>query len=173
MDPNDVRGCKFDESDLVLDESACGSKLIIEDNVQAPNGCGHQSVRAKMSLEDKGIFEWDIIIEKTCIDVWVGVCTSDNFIYDEWAGGQPNGWVFGTYGHYYNSNDSLYCCSPFRNDDTKITVHLNMNERTCAFTVNGTKYPVVSKWNNLPSKLYPVVSLCYPGRVRIQPCQQD
>ena len=43
-----------------------------------------------------------------------------------------------------------------------------MNKRTCAFTVNGTKYPEVSIWNNLPSRLHPVVSLRYPGRFRIQ-----
>src|SRR3954453_13445768 len=48
-------------------------------------------------------------------------------------------------------------------------VHLDMNKRTCAFTDNGTKYPEVSAWNNLPSKLYPVVSLCSSTRIRIQP----
>jgi hypothetical protein len=42
-----------------------------------------------------------------------------------------------------------------------------MNKRTCAFTVNGTKYREIIEWNNLPSKLYPVVSLRYPGRFRI------
>ena len=41
-------------------------------------------------------------------------------------------------------------------------VTLNMKKRTCAFTVNGTKYPEVSRWNDLPSKLYPVVSLYHP-----------
>ncbi|GBC28602.2 BTB/POZ protein [Rhizophagus irregularis DAOM 181602=DAOM 197198] len=38
---------------------------------------------------------------------------------------------------------------------------------------NGTKYPEVSAWNNLSSKLYPVVSLKYPGRIRIQPHQKS
>ncbi|CAG8565495.1 2391_t:CDS:2 [Rhizophagus irregularis] len=55
----------------------------------------------------------------------------------------------------------------------KITVHIDMNKRTCFFTVNGTKYPEVSAWNNLSSKLYPVVSLKYPGRIRIQPHQKS
>ena len=43
------------------------SKLIIEDNgkvVQSNNSSMCQSVRAKLILENKGIFEWDVIIEK-------------------------------------------------------------------------------------------------------------
>jgi hypothetical protein len=77
----------------------------------------------------------------------------------------------GTDGKCYNSRDGMNYCPSFQNDNVKVTVHLNMNERTCTFSVNGTKYPAVSKWNNLPSKLYPIVSLHYPGRLRIQPYQ--
>ncbi|CAB5189657.1 unnamed protein product [Rhizophagus irregularis] len=131
----------------VWDETACGSKLIIEDNgkiVHAPNGCGHQNIRTKIALENKGIFEWDMIIEKTCDYAWVGVCAPEDFNYEIWAG-----------------------------DGTIVTVHLDMNKRTCAFTVNGTKYQEVSAWNNLPSKLYPVVSLKNPGRFRIEPHQKN
>ena len=47
-----------------------------------------------------------------------------------------------------------------------------MNKRTLAFTVNGTKYPEVSGWNNLPSKLYPVVSLSAGTEIRIEPHQK-
>jgi hypothetical protein len=153
------------------DKTACGSNLIIEDNgtiVYALNGCGHQNVRAKMALENKGIFEWDVIIEKACSDAWVGVCASENLNYEVFAGHQPTGWVLGTYGGCYNSNKPVSYCPRF-GDGTRITVHLDMNKRTCAFTVNGTKYREVSEWNNLPSKLYPVASLKYPGRFRIQP----
>ena len=52
-----------------------GSNLIVEDNgkvVQAPNDCAvHQSIRANTVLENEGIFEWDVIIEKYC---WLGMC---------------------------------------------------------------------------------------------------
>jgi hypothetical protein len=48
-----------------------------------------------------------------------------------------------------------------------------MNKRTCTFTVNGTKYREISEWNNLPSKLCPLISLCRPGRFRIQPHQKN
>ncbi|RGB33985.1 concanavalin A-like lectin/glucanase domain-containing protein [Rhizophagus diaphanus] len=159
----------------VFDVTACGSKLIIEDNgkiVHAPNGHGFQSVRAKIALENKGIFEWDVIIEKTCGHAWVGVCASENFNYETFAGSQPTGWVLGSSGYFGNSSKGMKYCPPF-GDGTIVTVHLDMNKRTCAFTVNGTKYPQVSAWNNLPSKLYPVVSLSYPGRFRIQPHQKN
>jgi len=124
------------------------------------------SVRAKMTL-DKGLFEWKVIIEKFCINAWVGVCVTENFNYETWAGCKPTGWVLGFCGDFYNSNKRLNYCSPFRKDNIKITVHLNTYKKTCAFSVNGTKHSEISV-NNLPSKLYPVVSLCTPGRLRIQ-----
>ena len=122
-----------------------------------------------MILDNKGIFEWDVIIEKTCSWIWIGVCAPENFNYEIFAGYQSAGWVLGSSGYCYHKS-SNYC--PGFGDGAKITVHLDMNKRTCAFTVNGTKYPEVSNWNNLPSKLYPVVSLYYPGRLRIQRCRK-
>jgi hypothetical protein len=77
----------------------------------------------------------------------------------------------GSGGFCYNNSESEYYCPSFE-DGAKITVHLDMNKRTIAFTVNGTKYPNVKRWNNLPSKLYSVVSLRNPGRLRIQPYQK-
>ncbi|CAG8465735.1 17550_t:CDS:2 [Rhizophagus irregularis] len=177
-DSNGIRGkpqkpIDFAESNYVWDESARGSKLIIEDNgkvVRATNDLRvRQNIRAKMILENEGIFEWDVIIEKDCSASWVGVCASENFNYETWAGDQPTGWVLGSNGRCYSGNRvyNNYCQS--FGDGAKITVHIDMNKRTCSFTVKGTKYPEISAWNNLPSKLYPVASLCYPGRIRIQP----
>ncbi|EXX54254.1 uncharacterized protein OCT59_000978 [Rhizophagus irregularis] len=174
-DLNNIRGIpiyRIKESELFWDESACGSNLVIEDNgkiIQASNNCkSHQSARANILIEDKGIFEWDVIIEKYCTYSWVGVCASENFNYENFAGNQPNGWVLGSGGAFRNNNNFVrnYCPS-FHKDGARITVHLDMNKRTCAFTVNGIKYREILEWNNLPSKPYPVVSLRYPGRFRI------
>ncbi|CAG8647016.1 5904_t:CDS:2 [Rhizophagus irregularis] len=169
-DINHFRGISINNcTNYVWDESACGPELIIEDNgkvVYAPNG-QWRSVRAKMLLENIGIYEWDVIIEKVCTWSWVGVCASENFNYGEVAGTQFSGWVLGSNGSCCNPGNSLNnYCPPFHYDGAKITVHLDINRRTCSFTVNGTKYSEVSAWNNLPSKLYPVVSLKYPGRFR-------
>ena len=93
------------------------------------------------------------------------MCASENFNYEGWAGSQPTGWVLGSGGYCYSNNKGRYYCPSC----TKVTVHLDMYNKTIAFTVNGTKYPNVLEWNNLPSKLYPVVSIRYPGKFRIQP----
>ncbi|CAB5189635.1 unnamed protein product [Rhizophagus irregularis] len=177
LELSDVRGRSIYKFNYVWDESACGSNLIIEDNgqiVQAVNNCDvHQNVRAKIALENKGIFEWDIIIEKTCDYAWIGVCASENFSYETFAGAQLTGWVLGSGGYCCNPKNSVYYCPSFHKDGTRITVHLDMNKRTCAFTINGTKYREVSEWKNLASNLYPVVSLKYPGRFRIQPHRKN
>ncbi|CAB4403566.1 unnamed protein product [Rhizophagus irregularis] len=173
---NHIRGISIsNHSSYVWDETSCDSKLIIKDNgkvVYAPNGLRPwKSVRAKMLLENNGIYEWDVIIEKVCSWSWVGVCASENFNYGDCAGNQPNGWVLGSNGYCLNNFNNVYYCPSFHSNGAKITVHLDMNKRTCSFTVNGTKYSEVSAWNNLPSKLYPVVSLYSLGRFRIQPHQ--
>ncbi|RGB33995.1 hypothetical protein C1646_668909 [Rhizophagus diaphanus] len=175
---NNTRGISNNGIDYVWDKSACGSKLVIEDNgkiVYAPDGFCFQSVRAKiLALENKGTFEWDVIIEKHCSGSWVGVCASENFNYEIFAGDQPTGWVLGSGGGFYDNNNNYVAnyCPPF-GDGTKVTVHLDMNKRTCTFSVNGKKYREVSEWNNLPSKLYPVVSFNSPGRFRILPHQKN
>ncbi|EXX55261.1 uncharacterized protein OCT59_000974 [Rhizophagus irregularis] len=172
---SNTRGISINESDYVWDKSASGSKLIIEDNgiiVRSLINKGlHHSVRGKKVLENNGIFEWDVIIEKDCKGVWVGVCSSVNFDYENPAGRQFTGWVLGSNGYCRNSGISSLenYCPPFHEDGARITVHLDMDKRTCSFTVNDTKYREVSEWNNLPSKLHPVVSLGYRSRCRIQP----
>ncbi|CAB5356718.1 unnamed protein product [Rhizophagus irregularis] len=167
---NNFRGNAI--NDYVWDES----KLIIKDNgeiVQALEVCNlHQSVKAKMTLENKGIFEWDVIIKKDCGFSWVGVCTSENFNHKIAAGLQSTGWVLGSNGCVRNSGTSIKDYCPLFGDGTKVTVHLDMNRRTCSFTINGIKYREVSEWN-LPSKLHPVVSLRSPGRFRIQPHKKN
>ncbi|CAB5166943.1 uncharacterized protein OCT59_029512 [Rhizophagus irregularis] len=160
----------------VWDKSSCGSKLIIEDNgkvIRAQYDCYfHQSVKVKMILENKGIFKWDVIIEKDCEYAWVGVCSSENFNYEIFAGSQHSGLVLGSNGCCFNSGDWVNnYCPPFK-EGAMITVHLDMNKRTCAFTVNGIRYSEVSGWSNSPLKLSPAVSLCYPGRLRIQNCRK-
>ncbi|GBC06505.1 hypothetical protein RclHR1_06890009 [Rhizophagus clarus] len=165
-----VRGIRINESNFAWDESACGSKLIIEENgkvVSAVNCNSHQSVKAKMEIDSKGIFEWDVIIEKGCVCAWVGVCASECPSPDRFSVGNSAIWVLGSNGVCWNCEISLNYCSSF-GDGARITVHLDMNKRTCCFTVNGKKYPEVSTWNNLPLKLYPIVGLKFPGRFRIQ-----
>ena len=156
---------------LVWDESGCRSMLVIEDNgkvVRAQNDCGSlKCVRAKVMFENKGIFEWDVMIkESKGVRFEVGVCASEYFKYEISVGGEPAGWVLNSDAEFWDSKTWERYCPKFV-DNSKITVHLDMYKRTLAFAVNGTKYPELSGCdNNLPSKLYPAVSLHHPCRIQ-------
>ncbi|CAI2183567.1 17173_t:CDS:1 [Funneliformis geosporum] len=157
--------------EYVWDSNFCGSQLIIDEKEETivtaiPECDQNQCVKAKIAITDKGQYEWDIIIEKMCNSVWIGIMSEENFNYNEFAGDQSNGWVYGSHGVCANNKINVLYGSPFSVGD-RITVHLNMNKRICAFSVNGKKQSIFPAWNNLPSKLYPVVSFSYPGRIRI------
>src|SRR6266540_3192207 len=105
-DLNEIRGVPlytYIDSDFLWDELACGTNLIIEDNgkvVGEQNDRKSQkSVRTKIALENKGIFEWDVFIEKYCEYSWIGVCASENFDCERYAGHQNSGWVLGSSGY--------------------------------------------------------------------------
>ncbi|GBB86059.1 hypothetical protein RclHR1_01250022 [Rhizophagus clarus] len=101
----------------VWDESECGSNVLIEDNGKIAYLKSQtktwKNVRAKMMLENRGIFEWDIIMEKTCEVTWVGVCAPEDLNYESWAGRQPTGWVLGNNDRCYNSDKGSNYCPPF------------------------------------------------------------
>ncbi|GES97495.1 hypothetical protein GLOIN_2v1656935 [Rhizophagus clarus] len=133
----------FTESDCVWNESDHGSLISIEDDgkVLESSYSELQSARANI-ICCKGFYEWDIIIEKYCTFTWIGVCSAESrFDFNGFAGAQSNVWILG-------SSDTT--------------------NRTIAFTINGKRYSEISILNS-PSKLYPIVSICSPGRIRIQP----
>ena len=162
-------GCN--RSGYVWDKKPGGSLLSIDKGgavVRANKEClSHQNARARVEICDRGVYEWDVIIERSCSYAWVGICASENFLFDGFVGLKANGWVFGSNGQCYSNNKCINYGSTFGEGDI-ITVHLNMDNRTCAFSINGKRYPTVSSWTNLPSKVHPMVSLKYPGKFRIQ-----
>ncbi|CAB5363513.1 unnamed protein product [Rhizophagus irregularis] len=161
---NNIRGisCLY-EFAYVWDRSTCGSNLLIEDNgkvVTAKKDCtSRQFVRTKIEFEDEGVIEWNVIIKKDG-RAWIGVCASENFNYNLAADDSK---VLGI--GYIGPNSKYF--SPFE-DNTIITCHLDMNKRTCTFTVNDKKYQGLLTWDP-SSKVYPLVSLLYPGQLQIQP----
>ncbi|PKC57259.1 hypothetical protein RhiirA1_472759 [Rhizophagus irregularis] len=88
----------------------------------------YDDVSAKVVLGNKGVFEWDVIIEKSCTSAAVGVCASENFNYETWAGYQTTGWVLGSIGYCCNFGNYIENYCPLFGDGTKITVHLDMNK---------------------------------------------
>ncbi|RIA91696.1 concanavalin A-like lectin/glucanase domain-containing protein [Glomus cerebriforme] len=172
-----MRGIPLFEWNLQWDKNSKGSNLflkecntVVESN---PGGLNttHQNVRANNLIYGEGIYEWEVVIEETCIYAWVGVCTERGLDYNIFAGQQSCAWVLGSSGKCYHNNIGLHYVTEF-GSGTKITVHLNMTERSIAFSINGVMHPPVSNWSNLPSKLYPIVSLNSPGRIRLS-CVRD
>ncbi|GBC00838.1 hypothetical protein RclHR1_03990015 [Rhizophagus clarus] len=167
-----IRGIPLFEWNLQWDKIAKGSNLILKNynTVVESNPGGlnttHQNIRANNLISGEGIYEWEVIIEETCIYAWVGVCTERGLDYNIFAGQQSCAWVLGSSGKCYHNNIGSHYVSEF-SSGTRIIVHLNMTERTIAFSVNGVMHPPVPTWNNLPSKLYPIVSLNSPGRIRL------
>ncbi|CAG8760323.1 12852_t:CDS:1, partial [Acaulospora morrowiae] len=99
----------------------------------------HQSVRTN-HLICNGTYEFHVLFEKVCLNSWVGVC-DEGLDFSYFAGDQQNGWVLGTNGCYHHNNQSIQGMLDFRQDNAKIIVHLNMDDKTVAFSVNGTRYP--------------------------------
>lgn len=157
---------------FIWDESACGSDLVIEktgSTVRALSSCkSTENVKGKILINDKGIYEWNLIVDKGCKKMYIGICAGKSFDVESFAGYQRNGWVFASSGLYWNDSKFKRGEATYAEGD-KITVHLNMNEKTLAFSINDKRYPEISTWRKLPSKIYPVVSLSYPGQIRIQP----
>ncbi|GBB96041.1 hypothetical protein RclHR1_02670010 [Rhizophagus clarus] len=133
----------------------------------------HEWVRTKFPFSGHDLIEWDIVVEKMCKSFWVGVCSDNGFNVNSnsWLGQHSYGWVLGSNGficHHKKDKD------PFKNkygrkfnEKSRITVRLDMKERTCSFAIDGTKYPIA--FRDLPDEIYPAVSLMSPGVARIEP----
>ncbi|CAG8502883.1 8139_t:CDS:2 [Diversispora eburnea] len=160
--------------DFTWDISVCGPNLDISDDgykVETSSTIKfNERVRASQPITDIGLYEWDIIIERPSSSDWVGICGEGDVTNFKCTDYDSKVWILGNNGMISNNKQVINYGSPPFEQGTKIRVHLNMGERerNLAFSVNGVKYPVVSHWNNIPTKVYPLVSLRYPGNFRIQ-----
>ncbi|KAG9286251.1 hypothetical protein G9A89_014237 [Geosiphon pyriformis] len=158
--------CRID--DLRWDNMACGPNIEIRDygtRVLCTNSTTVESVRGVNLLWGNGMYEWDVIVEEKSRCAWIGVCT-ENVNFSSYLGRQENIYVFGSDGQIWNSGKSHRYAKPFTKGAT-ITVHLDMTKRTCAFSIDGVRYPVA--WTDLPEKLYPAAAIWKFGRLRIKP----
>ncbi|CAG8762501.1 4165_t:CDS:1, partial [Acaulospora morrowiae] len=126
----------------------------------------NERVRAIQSVET-GIHNWDVIIESPSTSDWVGVCGEGDVINFSCGDYNSKVWILGSTGHVSNNAHQRPYGTPQFGRNTKVTVHLNMYDRTLAFSVNDVRYPPVLEWKNLPSKVYPLVSMRHNGRFRI------
>nr|CAG8486474.1 10634_t:CDS:2 [Entrophospora candida] len=112
-----------------------------------------------------GYHKWDIIVEESFEQtVYIGVCGTD-IDHLQFLGNQKHGWVFGSDGTIYHDGESYYYGEPF-DDLSKITVHLDMNKRTLAFSIDGDYFGIA--FTNIPSKVYPAISLTDRAQFKIR-----
>ncbi|EXX56694.1 hypothetical protein RirG_213820 [Rhizophagus irregularis DAOM 197198w] len=125
-----------------------------------------KSVLGNLIFKGKGVYEWNILIEKLNNKVYIGICdinvnlNENDKVY--------HGWVLGSDGYAYHEKKWKRCCAKFK-EGNKITIHLDMKNKTCAFSINNNKKFVVSGWQNIPSQVYPIASLGHTSKLRIEP----
>ncbi|PKC75712.1 hypothetical protein RhiirA1_528565 [Rhizophagus irregularis] len=118
------------------------------------------------SNKSNGIYEWDISIEKLCGNIYIGICDVDEDL--DKTDQKYHGWVLGSDGYVYYKKKWKWYDAKFKEGD-KVTVHLDMKNRRCAFSINNNKKSVISEWNNIPSQVYPIVSLECGSKLRMGP----
>ncbi|CAG8702266.1 583_t:CDS:1 [Acaulospora morrowiae] len=155
-------------------ERNIGSHLIISDDgytVSASQHCSHYGSVRTNNLMSSGTYELHVQFGKDDNNSWVGIC-DERLKFSASAGSQPYGWVFGSNGYCSHNNNQILIARNLEYVNTKIIVHLNMDNKTVAFSVNGKRHPPITSWTNLSSNLYFVASLGYRGKIRILPIER-
>lgn len=120
-----------------------------------------------------GICEWDIVVEKTCSYLGIGFCSVQALAHvnsdSMWLGYRPYGWVLSCHGDLYHidlksGSEGRYSQSFC--DGARVRVQVDMSKGTCRFIVDGKACGLA--WHDIPPKIYPAVTMGYPGRVRIE-----
>ncbi|CAG8785942.1 5348_t:CDS:1, partial [Acaulospora morrowiae] len=124
---------------ITWDRNSCGSGLIISDDgytVSARQDISLcQSVKANYPMMNSGVHEFHVLLEKISVCSWIGVC-GEGLKFSEFAG-YHNAHVLGSEGDCYINNVYGGTKIPsFSNDNTHVIVHLDMDNKTIAFSVN-------------------------------------
>ncbi len=130
----------------------------------------YKSVSGDLIFKDRGLYEWNVVAEKLGQKVYIGICgINEDF---NKIGQNFFGWVLGSDGYVYHNKEWKWYDAKIKEGD-KVTVHLDMKKRTCAFSINGDdRKPIVSEWKDIPSQVYPIVSLS-DGKLRMEPVKFD
>lgn len=161
-------------------EGAHGPRYVIhEEGCTIESTCIGKSfgfARAEMSVtRTMGLYEWDFVVERTCPHLGLGFIAAEALPRVEyegsWLGYKYYGWVLCCTGdllHHAKTFDEgkVEYGQSFGNE-SRVRVHLNMTMRTCSFTINGQRCGVA--WEDIPTEVYPAVTLRSPGRVRLEP----
>jgi len=144
-------------------------KLTEEGTVATLNCTSWRSCFGDTMIEDSGIYEWSITLDKyhtsNTYNVVIGVVPGD---YTYWThttlcgyNSTSKGWVFitGT-GQKGNSSSPITYASgsnPYCKQGDEIGVRVDMDQHSISFIHNGKDLGVA--WKNLPAKVRPCLSL--------------
>jgi hypothetical protein len=126
-----------------------------------------KSILGDLIFEGRGVYEWSILIEKLRKTIYIGICDI-NMDLNKCDKCYHHGWVLGSDGYVYHKKNYKWYDAKFKEGD-RVTIHLDMKNKTCTFSVNSNKKPVVSEWKNIPSQVYPVATLEHTSKLRIEP----
>lgn len=128
-----------------------------------------KSTLGDLTFKGEGVYKWDILIEKLCGKVYIGVCDMNEVKTLNRTDQEYRGWVLGSDGYAYHNNKYIWYDAKFKRGD-RVTVHLNMKMKTCAFSINKNMKPIVSEWKDIPSQVCPIASFLEHGsKLRIEP----
>ncbi|CAG8604418.1 9594_t:CDS:2, partial [Acaulospora morrowiae] len=136
--------------DVRWDIHECDQKIHLDNDghVASINSDISYIQRAKTNyVLVSGIHECKFVIEKLDKSVWIGVCSEYCRLSEN------NEWTLGSDGFCHHNDDSIKYFSKEIVEGTKITVHVDMDKRTCAFSINGKKHSPVTSWTDFPSRL--------------------
>jgi hypothetical protein len=155
----------------------------------------HQAARGRHCLTE-GRYVWHLVVTKYCSCTWIGL-VDDSADLSKWLGNQRGAWVMGSNGCVSHAAplcdcneiadncplsatekvfylDESYHVMPYGDkwddDGTHIAVHVDMDQRTLSFTVNGVDHGLA--FFGLSDAVYPAVSMRHPGRVKYIACMQ-
>ncbi|CAB4460615.1 hypothetical protein RhiirA5_425600 [Rhizophagus irregularis] len=131
----------------------------------------HELIQPKSILGDlifkgRGVYEWNILVEKLCNTIYIGICNNINVNFKK-NDQDYHGWVLGSDGYVYHEKNYKWYDAKFKEGD-KVTVRLDMKNRTCAFSVNDIRKLIVSEWKNIPSQVCPIASLGHGSKLRVK-----
>ena len=98
---------------------------------------------------DKGSYSWTITFKKDIEWACIGVIEDDpevlkrfqhSYDYDE----QSHGCFLFSYGDFYHDDDYDQYCDMFQRKDTTITMTLNMDEHSLAYTIDGKDHGIAT-----------------------------
>ncbi|RIA98957.1 hypothetical protein C1645_866174 [Glomus cerebriforme] len=153
---------KKNESDTSDDKVIISNNgFVVEELKQPKSILGDLNFKSNRS---NGIYEWDILVEKLCGIIYIGICDINEDLKKDQT---YHGWVLGSDGYIYHEGKWKWYDAKYKGGD-KVTVHLDMKNKTCAFSINNIKKPIVPEWNNIPSQVRPIASLGHGSKLCIK-----